>query len=356
MYLNTDTYRKDTRWPVGRGYGPVVNGGPSQRDVNSIRAILIHTTNNSNGNTNYVGEAAFLRDSADVSCHYVVSSHDSTVAQVLPDKWIAWHAGDCADNDYQNATSIGIEIAWTINKGNLPAIAIENVTELVTSLLQKYPHITKIDMHRAQAVPKGRKSDPSGWNDAPFYAWRDATLKAARQAPSQPPQQPQDGLPVPLRVIGVQPSIKLDTFRAVLRERQAPFDAQFFDVIAERLYTFAQWLDIDPALFIAIWTHEQGRPLGGSELGKKSMNPFNIRAYGRWPTVRYNGADWNAYESWQLGCMAALFHLKQFYGAAGRLAVEDIIPVFAPASDGNTPSAYINAVRTDIAAMRKREA
>jgi hypothetical protein len=177
------SYRKDLKWPIGHGYGPVAVGAPSQRDVHSLKSILIHTTNSSDGNTGYRSEAAFLRDSPNVSCHFVVSSHDATVVQILPPQWIAWHAGDCADSDYENARSLGIEIAWSALSGPLPWSAIDNVTSLVRSLLASYPWITKIDMHRAQAVPHGRKVDPSGWSDADFYAWRDIILRG----PSAPP-------------------------------------------------------------------------------------------------------------------------------------------------------------------------
>src|SRR5438477_1436492 len=100
MTLDTTSYRKDLTCPIGHGYGPVVIGGPAQRDAHSLKSILIHTTNSPTGNTDYRPEAAFLRDSPDVSCHFVVSSHDAAIIQLLPPQWIAWHAGDCADSDY----------------------------------------------------------------------------------------------------------------------------------------------------------------------------------------------------------------------------------------------------------------
>ncbi len=190
MNLDASSYRKDTRYPLQHGYGAVKPGRPATRPLSAIRAILIHTTNNRKGNTNYVPEARFLRDDIDVSAHYVVSSHDATVAQILAETAIAWHAGDCADNDYENETSIGIEIAWTINKGALPQQAIDNVTALVRAILQRCPHIRKIDMHRAQAIPKGRKSDPAGWSDDAFYRWRDTVFALANAQTIAVPEPP----------------------------------------------------------------------------------------------------------------------------------------------------------------------
>jgi N-acetyl-anhydromuramyl-L-alanine amidase AmpD len=99
-----------------------------------------------------------------------------TVVRILPDTLIAWHAGDCADPAYENPTSIGIEIAWTVGRGPLPQIARDTTAALVRELLTAYPSITKIETHRAQALPRGRKIDPSGWPNAEFYPWRDALL------------------------------------------------------------------------------------------------------------------------------------------------------------------------------------
>jgi hypothetical protein len=39
------------------------------------------------------------------------------------------------------------------------------------------------------------------------------------------------------------------------------------------------------------------------------------------------------------------------YGAEGLIDVEAIIPIFAPASDGNSPDRYIAAVVNDMRAM-----
>jgi len=181
LHLDTTTYRKEQRHARGIGFGPPRTNLPARRSSSSIRSLLIHTTNNPRGNTDYRPEARFLVQSPDVSAHYVVSSHDSTVVQVLSDLEYAWHAGDCADNDYENTHSIGIEIAWAEGKGPLPQIAWNNLTKLVRSCMAQYPTITNIDMHRRQAIPVGRKRDPSGVTTEQFDAWR-ATL--LREPPS----------------------------------------------------------------------------------------------------------------------------------------------------------------------------
>lgn len=190
MRLDTVSFRKDVKYPrrlpsgYYHGYGGVRPWTSPTRSLTLIKTILIHTTDNPQGNTHYRPEAIFLRDSKDVSSGYVVSSHDDVVAQMMPDEYISWHSGDCADNDFENPTSVGVEIAWTFGKGPLPQIAIDNTSDLVRSLLQKHPSIIKIDMHRAQAIPKGRKPDPLGWADADFYRWRDRMLKERGTPPT----------------------------------------------------------------------------------------------------------------------------------------------------------------------------
>jgi hypothetical protein len=163
-------------------------------------------------------------------------------------------------------------------------------------------------------------------------------------------------LPAPLQVIGVPPSIRVTTFRAVLSDHQAPFAASDAMQIADRLYDLCLWLDIDPAFFLALWLHEQGDPLGSSPVGRATLNPLNTKAYGpRWPALTVGAVAWNRYSSLQIGCLHAIVHLKEIHGAAGRLHVETIIPEFAPADDQNNVPGYIASVRRDMAAMQARE-
>lgn len=199
------------------------------------------------------------------------------------------------------------------------------------------------------------KSDPAG------LSW--ARVRAAMAAWASPSAE----LPTPLPIIGVRPSIARGTFTAVLRDHGAPF-GEHHDVICARIYDLCDWLDIDPAGWAALWLHEQlvGGVLGASPIGQATRNPLNTKAYDpraladgqlpRWPRALINGVWWNGYESWQLGCMHAVMHLKQIYGATGRLHVETILPAFAPADDQNNVPAYVAAVRRDMAAMRAREA
>lgn len=249
MLTFDQSYRKDLKYPdplksgFYRGYGhPTKAYQPATRDWHAIKAILIHTTNNPHGNTAYPQEARFLRDSASVSINYVCSSHDHTIVEVLPPAFIAWHAGDCQDNAYENLYSIGVEISWTINKGPLPQIAIDNVTRLVRQLLEWYPWITKIDMHRSQAYPKGRKIDPSGWSDKDFYAWRSGIFGSA--APTQITED--DPIISPARATEAQCATYI-----LARDHKNYSDYDIRDIIVPAYVRICEPVGIDPLGAIA---------------------------------------------------------------------------------------------------------
>lgn len=184
MNIDTDTYNKLKKYPdriknkndsyygLYYGYGSSVKWASAWRT--SFRSILIHTTNG-NAKSTFDGEASYLLNSKSVSANFIVGQNHQ-IAQIVDPRVIAWHSGDCYDNDYENPTSIGIEIHWTPSLGVMPDSMIYDVSDLVKYLVSRYPMITKIDTHRKQAKPLGRKIDPSGWDDNRFYEWRSSIL------------------------------------------------------------------------------------------------------------------------------------------------------------------------------------
>ena len=338
--IDTTTYRRDLKWGIGNGCAPRPSGiSPS--------SIVVHTTNGKKGST-FDAEARYLRDNTvPVSSHYLVGKQGQ-IAQIVPDYLQAYHAGATVPG-YSNGQSIGIECHLTPGEAWMPAQR-EALTWLVESCMAQWNIARgRVDTHRAVAVPSGRKSDPAEWPDVAFYQWRD-TLGLIEPAQHQ--------------VIGVAPSIVASRFLQLLERRNAPFAAEHFSIITGRIYNTCSWLEVDPAFWLALWTREQfvGGKLGASEIGIATHNPLNIKAYDqrmnlpanetpRWHRTSIKGALWNSYESWQLGCLCSLMHLKEMYGARGLLHVETIIPVWAPKTDRNDPAAYIAAVNADMKAM-----
>lgn len=274
-----------------------------------------------------------------VSIHYYIDK-SGRISQLVREEDTAWHAGTSSwaiDGAYVsglNKWSIGIELS-NMNNGR-DAYSPE---QLASAVFLARDIVTRRDIPRSQLVrhldisPR-RKTDPAAF---PWFSFAENVYQDTPMT----------------RVIGARPSITLARFLDVLTRRQAPF-GEHLETIGTRIYSLCDWLDIDPAFWIAVWTHEQGVPLGKSEIGQATRNPFNIKAYGRWPSIEAKGARWNIYSDWQQGAMHSIIHLKEMYGARGLLDVETIIPVFAPSGDGgNSPQHYIAAVLRDMAAMRQ---
>jgi hypothetical protein len=255
---------------------------------------------------------------------YLVSDPETQRAHIALQNDIAW--GICCAADFANG---------------LPAAKwIDALADRLAGAQRRWPD-GEIVGHGERARPGHETSCPGSC----WLAWK-PDLLAAVAARLIPPRT---------RVIGVGPSISLAQFRAWLRARRAPL-APYFDLITERVYQFASWQDIDPAFIAAIWAHETSQTpgvIGSSDLYRKSNNAGAIKAYGRWPKVAHNGAEFNIYESAQSGLFWLVGHLKEFYGHQGLYDVETVIPAYAPASDRNKPAAYIAAVLRDMAAMRE---
>lgn len=174
MVIDTFTYRKDTAHPQRWGYQLRGSARPS--------SIIIHTTSNRRP-TQFETEATFLRDSADVSAHYLVGKDGRIVQFLAPDKYQAWHAG-AAIEAFTNVHSVGIE--HHVSVGEAWTTAQHAASDwLVRDLMSRYGIARGlVDMHRAVALPKGRKADPAGWDDDSFYAWRNGL---GTPAPTLPP-------------------------------------------------------------------------------------------------------------------------------------------------------------------------
>lgn len=164
LAIDRETYNKAARYPIGHGYDRRPKGlVPS--------SVLGHTTNNRN-KTTFASEAKFLFESPGVSAHYLIGkTAQDGVVQFLDDSLRAWHAGP-ATIPYLNSKSIGIEMH--VSLGERPtAYQIDALTQLVAGLMYKHKITANfIETHRAAAVPPGRKSDPEGFDQIAFNAWK----------------------------------------------------------------------------------------------------------------------------------------------------------------------------------------
>ena len=169
-------YRKDLRHPAGYGFGRVSSSSGDWTGWRPGKAtsIVVHSTNGNKGST-LAGEAAFLRDSKNVSCSDLIGK-DGTIVEILPAGMVPWHAGSCKPQ-WANHLSIGIELHHAVGE-NYTSKQMQALTERVLEFIAVY-HIpdTLIETHRFIALPAGRKVDPSDWSDDEFYSWRASLYK-----------------------------------------------------------------------------------------------------------------------------------------------------------------------------------
>lgn len=239
-----------------------------------------------------------------------------------------------------NAYAVNIELEGPNDGTPMDPRNIEEAVRLLAYLNHEHhiPLVTNYWPEHVDVAP-GYKTDARG------YSGKLLVEQAARAvgAPAPLPASPK-------AVIGVKPSATWEQwFRSVTRHGGLNLCSEGE---WERIYRHGEDDEIDPVFVLALAKHETGSPLGMSPLARRTKQLLNIRATaGEWrPTVAHNGGLWHADESYYQGLRRALHHLKLVYGwQKGLHTVESIIPVFAPATDGNNVPLYIQSVRTDMA-------
>lgn len=116
----------------------------------------------------------------------------------------------------------------------------------------------------------------------------------------------------------------------------------------QALYALSQQYTIDDAYALAFFQHESLFGTTGVARATKSLG--NIRC-----TPGYQCIDgFRAYRSWQAGYQDWYALIKNLYvNQWHRSTVSAIIPLYAPASDGNDVGAYIAAVDEAVTIWRK---
>jgi hypothetical protein len=153
-----------------------------------------------------------------------------------------------------------------------------------------------------------------------------------------------------LLVVGVLPRISAAGFEAFLREVRSPAAAE-----AQDSWTAVASEGVDPLFALAIFWHESRCGTTGVVAAHDLRNPGATRSsrtgVGEPVVIPGRGQFWR-YPSWAHGFRDLARRLVDpnfTYRRQGAWSVERIIPIWAPASDGNVPSSYIAAVRSFMA-------
>jgi N-acetylmuramoyl-L-alanine amidase len=135
----------------------------------AITAIVIHYT----ASLSIEGTISWFKNkTAKVSAHYVIG-RDGRVVQMVPDNFVAWHAGrsamrpHLADGHPQkepnvNAFSIGIELVGTMDSGfnDQQMASLYSLLEVLVTRYKIVPERVVGHLH----ISPGRKQDPDGIN------------------------------------------------------------------------------------------------------------------------------------------------------------------------------------------------
>ena len=118
----------------------------------------------------------------------------------------------------------------------------------------------------------------------------------------------------------------------------------------QALYDLSVRYSIDDAYALAFFQHES--LFGTTGVARSTLSLGNIRCSAGYRCM----AGYRAYASWIAGYADWYQLISNLYIHHWHLTtVEQIVPVYAPASDGNDVAGYIAAVEQDVARWRKGE-
>lgn len=138
------------------------------------------------------------------------------------------------------------------------------------------------------------------------------------------------------------PSVDAATIRAILQKYNSPAVGA-----ADAMYTLGIEYGIDPAFCLAFFVNESTAGTAGVARITKSVG--NIRTTPGY--VDYQG--YRKYESWEQGIEDWYRLIRDLYIADwGLTTVDQIIPVYAPSSDGNNPDHYVKTVKKLVTSWR----
>ncbi len=104
----------------------------------------------------------------------------------------------------------------------------------------------------------------------------------------------------------------------------------------EILYDDMVQAGINPAFALAIFWHES--QFGRLGVARLTHSLGNIRCSPGWPSCL---AGYRSYSSWPASYVDFAELMTHEYFPRGLVSVEQILPVYAPAADGNDPAVYI---------------
>lgn len=148
-------------------------------------------------------------------------------------------------------------------------------------------------------------------------------------------------------VIGA-PTINAPFIDKVLAANHSPAQGS-----GQAFYDYGMQYNIDPAFALAFFQHESS--FGTTGVASHTMSIGNTVCTNSTPAnLRYesNNHCFQMYTSWSDSIQQWYKMIRTGYVDKGNVTIDQIIPIYAPPSDGNDDSAYISAVENSIASWR----
>lgn len=121
---------------------------------------------------------------------------------------------------------------------------------------------------------------------------------------------------------------------------------------AHLLYVIPPSHGLDPAIALAFFHHESGYGLHGIALATRNWGNLR-RGQGRSIGMLHNFAT---YRNWVDSLYDWCLLIKNVYIAQRKLTmVRQVLPIYAPSSDGNAPGRYADSVMADVARWRSED-
>jgi len=160
--------------------------------------------------------------------------------------------------------------------------------------------------------------------------------------PASPSSQPEQAS----SVLG-PPSVSATFINRVLAAYHSPAAG-----LGQALYDDGVNTGIDPVYALAFFLHESS--LGTTGEARKTLALGNERCIPDRPCVDLDRGGYAQMESWEDGfshwySLMLTLYIQQWH----RVTVEQIIPKYAPGSDGNNEQAYIAAIEHAVATWRR---
>ena len=144
-------------------------------------------------------------------------------------------------------------------------------------------------------------------------------------------------------VVTGKPTLSADFINRVLAFYHSPAAG-----LGQALYDDGVVYGIDPAFALAMFQHES--TFGRYGMAQVTLSLGNMRCLPNYLCMQ----GYAAFASWQEGFRAWYFLMRDLYvGQWHKMTVAQIVPIYAPASDGNNVAAYIAAVKHDVDMWRK---